>query len=227
MPRWWTRLVLLPLGATVLYYGVGASGVVAGLADPLVRALAVLSAGLLLAPCPYPGAPVIGPLARWAAVVGTVVAVATMTGPITMAMTGLAGFAVCLSLTAVGRAVGGPGTWATGAYALAGFVLLFTAPAWLAPQLAGPSPDALVAAVVTANPATPLAVALEVDLFRGEWFYRMSPLGSLRYAYPAWSVMAASHLLAGAALLLLIHRRRASGSGGTLTRMHTRLENAR
>ena len=221
------RLLLLPLCAVVIYLGMNASGVAAGLPAPLVRALAVLAAGLVLAPCPYPGAPVIGPLARWAAVVGLVSGTVTLAAPAAMTMSALAAFTVCLSLLAMGRTVGGRGTWATGAFALAGFLLLATAPAWLASGIAGQPPEALIQAIVVANPATPLAVALEIDLFRGEWFYRVSPLGSLRYAYPAWSVLAAAHLVTGAVLLLVIHHRRASGSRGVLTRFHSPLENAR
>lgn len=67
-----------------------------------------------------------------------------------------------------------------------GFVAFSTAPVWLAPlaEATGNVPW-LTNAIVGLSPLSALAVALDFDILRSNWFYEHSAIGSMRYAYPA------------------------------------------
>jgi hypothetical protein len=83
------------------------------------------------------------------------------------------------------------------AIALAG-----TAPLWLGPaveRLGGPG--TAVDAVVAVSPLTYLSVMGGYDYLHEDWFYVRSPLASLRFAYPAGTVLTAGWLALGALLL--------------------------
>jgi hypothetical protein len=54
--------------------------------------------------------------------------------------------------------------------------------------------------IVGANPLTALAVSLDFDYLRSNWFYQHSVLGSLRYEYYSWSSYVLILILVTAAL---------------------------
>ena len=63
-------------------------------------------------------------------------------------------------------------------------------PIWAAPAVElARNPIGLTNAVVAASPLTAFAAALDLDYLRTSWFYANSALGSMRYAYPAWSTV--------------------------------------
>lgn len=82
------------------------------------------------------------------------------------------------------------------------FATLLATPIWLGPAIewAG-NPAGPTLAVVALSPLTAFAAALEIDLLRTYWFYAQSPLGSMRYGYPAWFAYVA--VLGGASLAIL------------------------
>jgi hypothetical protein len=65
--------------------------------------------------------------------------------------------------------------------------ILFSTPIWLGPltEQTGNTPG-LTSVIVGVSPLSALAVSLDVDYLRTDWFYRHSVLGSLRYEYPSW-----------------------------------------
>jgi hypothetical protein len=85
--------------------------------------------------------------------------------------------------------------------------VLALAPAWLALWLDDLATTPwVIDAIVAVNPLTLLAAGSGADYLRSDWFYRYSPMGSLRYAYPpgaallaAWLAIALLPLLASAA----------------------------
>jgi hypothetical protein len=68
-----------------------------------------------------------------------------------------------------------------------GLVALFGLPIWLGPiaEVAG-NPMFLTNLIVALSPLSALAVALDLDILRTNWFYQHSMLGSLRYEYLPW-----------------------------------------
>jgi hypothetical protein len=68
------------------------------------------------------------------------------------------------------------------------FAVLFATPVWLAPlaELAAQWP-AVPDLIVAMSPLTTLAVSLDLDYLRTNWFYQYSVLGSLRFEYLSWS----------------------------------------
>ena len=68
-------------------------------------------------------------------------------------------------------------------WVLATVLVLAAAPLWLADPLERGMPMADL--LVAVNPLTALGLAGAVDYPRDNWFYRQSPLGGLRYAYPS------------------------------------------
>jgi hypothetical protein len=68
-----------------------------------------------------------------------------------------------------------------------GLASLFALPIWLGPiaEAAG-NPMWLTNLIVAASPLSALAVALDLDVLRTNWFYQHSVLGSLRYEYFSW-----------------------------------------
>jgi hypothetical protein len=85
------------------------------------------------------------------------------------------------------------------ALALLTLVALTLTPVWLAAGLASMRlSDGLIDGLVAMNPLTLLTAGSGADFLRSEWFYRYSPIGSLRYDYPdallllsAWMAVAA------------------------------------
>jgi hypothetical protein len=68
-----------------------------------------------------------------------------------------------------------------------GLVTLFALPIWLGPIAgAAGNPMLLTNLIVAASPLSALAVALDLDVLRTNWFYQHSVLGSLRYEYFSW-----------------------------------------
>jgi hypothetical protein len=95
--------------------------------------------------------------------------------------------------------------------------VLALAPVWLAGWMDGLARGpGLINALVAINPLTLLAAGAGTDYLRADWFYRHSPLGSLRYAYPppaslllGWLAVGLLPLLTGEALgRLALHRPR-------------------
>jgi hypothetical protein len=75
--------------------------------------------------------------------------------------------------------------------------LAAAAPVWLGPVAEWFADiPAVVNTIVTISPLSYLAAVAGDDYFRGDWFYRHTSLGSLRYAYPS------AMLYSGACLLL-------------------------
>ena len=67
--------------------------------------------------------------------------------------------------------------------------------------LAGPLIDALPARIVDAallaSPLVSVAAAANIDLFRTELLYQLSPLASLGFGYPSWVTACLVYLVAG------------------------------
>jgi hypothetical protein len=93
------------------------------------------------------------------------------------------------------------------AFVLLGLATLALAPLWLAGALDALSrrPGSLDV-LVAVNPLTALCAAAQTDYLRMDWFYRHSPLGSLRFDYPAPAALFAAYagLVSGAVLLLAL-----------------------
>lgn len=105
----------------------------------------------------------------------------------------LAGALACLLAPAVGS-----GRAALAWVALA-LCLLAAMPVWLAPALDRVAAGrAAIDALIAASPLTHLAVPAGIDYLRNDWFYRHSPLGGMRYDYPAPAASAVGYLLLGA-----------------------------
>jgi len=68
------------------------------------------------------------------------------------------------------------------------YAILFATPVWLAPmaEQAGIWPGA-PNLIIGISPLSALAVSLDFDYLRSNWFYQHSVLGSLRYEYLSWS----------------------------------------
>jgi hypothetical protein len=63
--------------------------------------------------------------------------------------------------------------------------LTVTAPVWLGPFAEMVQPyNSVVNGIISINPLTHFAVAMEYDYLRSQWFYRNTPFGSLPFAYP-------------------------------------------
>jgi len=72
-------------------------------------------------------------------------------------------------------------------FVVIGLATLFALPIWLGPvaEAAG-NPMWLTNLIVAVSPLSALAVALDLDVLRTNWFYQHSALGSLRYEYFSW-----------------------------------------
>ena len=72
-------------------------------------------------------------------------------------------------------------------FVVIGLAALFALPIWLGPlaETAG-NPMLLTNWIVAVSPLSALAVALDLDVLRTNWFYQHSALGSLRYEYFSW-----------------------------------------
>lgn len=131
---------------------------------------------------------------------------AAATGALTIALMMLGVGATCLLAPGQSReAVHGLLVTALTALALS--------PIWLAPWLDAMSRvPGVVNALVALNPLTLLASPMALDYLRSDWFYRYSPLGSLRYDYPAPTALMLGWLGAGTGILLAkaAHRARTS-----------------
>ena len=81
-----------------------------------------------------------------------------------------------------------------------------TAPLWLGPAVERlGAPETAVDAVVAVSPLTYLSVMGGYDYLHEDWFYVRSPVASLRFAYPAATVLTAGWLTLG---VLLLHASR-------------------
>jgi hypothetical protein len=83
-------------------------------------------------------------------------------------------------------------------------VVLILMPVWAAPIVeAAGNPAWLNRLALWGSPSTALAVAIDLDYLRTEWFYATSALGSMRYTYPDWVfvVLPLSAVPAGALIL--------------------------
>jgi hypothetical protein len=95
-----------------------------------------------------------------------------------------------------------------------GFVLLALAVMTLAPVWLAGLLDTLASvpgsldALVAANPLTALCAAAQTDFLRTDWFYRHSPLGSLRFDYPPPALMLTAYGLIAAVLAMSLSARR-------------------
>lgn len=92
-------------------------------------------------------------------------------------------------------------------FAVALIAALLAAPVWLAPAVeSAGNPPGLTTFALAASPVTVFASAIDLDFLRTNWFYEHSALGSLRYAYPAWTTSIAA--LGMTAFLLVMTRTR-------------------
>lgn len=127
---------------------------------------------------------------------------AAATGALTVALVMLGLGAACLLAPRQGRE-------AVHGLLVTGLAALALSPVWLAPWLdAASRVPGLVNALVALNPLTLLASPMALDYLRADWFYRYSPLGSLRYDYPAPAVLMLGWLGAGTGMLLAKAARR-------------------
>ncbi|MBK1702993.1 hypothetical protein [Halochromatium glycolicum] len=104
-----------------------------------------------------------------------------------------------------------PPPWRRAAHGLALGALLVLAltPVWLAGWLDALSRwSSAIDALIALNPLTALAVAGQTDYLRMDWFYRHSPLGSLRFDYPRPMLLLVGYSLLALALGLALFRRR-------------------
>jgi len=77
------------------------------------------------------------------------------------------------------------------------------APVWLGPWLErSGAGQAMIDSVIAASPLSFLALLAGQDFLHGQWFYRHTPLGALRYDYPDIHMTAAIYVCTG--LLLSI-----------------------
>jgi len=97
--------------------------------------------------------------------------------------------------------------------AVHGLLLLALAALTLSPVWLAGSLDALARwpgtldTLVAINPLTALAAGTQTDFLRMDWFYRHSPLGSLRFDYPPPAALLAGYgIAAGAAAALILVR---------------------
>lgn len=128
---------------------------------------------------------------------------AAATGALTVALLMLGVGAACLLAPRQARA-------AVHGLLVTALAVLALSPIWLAPWLDPVSRlPGVVNALVALNPLTLLASPLSLDYLRAEWFYRYSPLGSLRYDYPGPTVLMLGWLGAGTGMLLAKAARRA------------------
>jgi len=80
---------------------------------------------------------------------------------------------------------------ASRALCLAAFSVLCAVPLWLGPLAEAFNPHQfIVDGIVSLSPISHLAVLLQVDYLRSDWFYQHSALGSLRFHYPALWLLA-------------------------------------
>jgi hypothetical protein len=86
-------------------------------------------------------------------------------------------------------------------WVLAVGLVIVASPLWLVGswESGPPFTDILVAV----NPLTALALPSGADFLRNDWFYRHSPLGSLRYTYPPLPLLVAAYATIGIAGLWL------------------------
>jgi hypothetical protein len=103
--------------------------------------------------------------------------------------------------------------WAGSAPAALGWLglvmaLLAASPVWLGPALDRLGPGgAAVDALIAVNPVTHLAVVAQIDYLRGDWLYRHSPLGSMRYGYPTSATILFGYPIACTAASFIAWRR--------------------
>jgi hypothetical protein len=178
------------------------------LARPWAAGLLLVGGTVLFAPTSIPGVSVRALLATWASACATLaLLLAWSVAPpasagVFAALVGLACLVMHL-LTRRLQAVLAASVPPRGVRAavLSGYAAMVALPLWLGPlaQWLGnqsPGPTRIVAL----SPASHLAVALDCDFLRLQWFYAHSPLGGLRFDYPElWLVLAGY----GAAAIIL------------------------
>jgi hypothetical protein len=142
----------------------------------------------------------------WSAAVGGASAAAwfALATPSARAALALAGAVAVLTffLTGLCRCLTTRAERADGARLAILLVLLLAgmAPIWLGPWVEALGDHAVVNnAVVAFNPLTYLAMVVDLDVLRTEWFYAWSPFGGLRYTYPNSTIVATVLVLAGTA----------------------------
>lgn len=105
-------------------------------------------------------------------------------------------WSVSLALLALGAICAALFTHALDA---AGVALLLSSGAGFGVLALGPlvaaAPAALVRAWMVASPVLTAASAADIDILRGEFFYRISPLAHSGAAYPGWSAAVSAYLV--------------------------------
>ncbi len=87
---------------------------------------------------------------------------------------------------------------------IAVFALLLGSPLWLSPLLdSNLLSTQWVNPLLALNPMTHLAISLDLDFLRQDWFYRHSVFGSLPFRYPDFGWVSFSYLLLLAVLQLM------------------------
>lgn len=75
------------------------------------------------------------------------------------------------------------------------YTLMASTPLWLGPAVERSIPGFPgVNTVIAVTPISYLAMATDYDYLHSSWFYRYSPLGSLRYDYPDEALLAIAYL---------------------------------
>jgi len=75
-------------------------------------------------------------------------------------------------------------------------IIFSAAPLWLGPWAADANASQfLTDTIIAASPLTCLAVMVDYDYLRSNWFYSQSPFGALRYHYPSATLLGSIYML--------------------------------
>jgi hypothetical protein len=82
-----------------------------------------------------------------------------------------------------------------------GIAVLAAAAVFVSGPLLDGAPASVVRAALLASPVAGAASAADIDIFRTDPLYRLSPLAHMRFDYPSWSAAAAAYLAVATACL--------------------------
>lgn len=199
----------------------------------LTLTTAVILLGHLLRPSPAPASLTLTGSALWwslvVAAAGMTIMPLTSTGApnqISFVPLALAIFAISLVLQGLTQLIAAcKPTAPASALALMLAILCGAAPLWLGPWAAAPdSGQAVTDGIVAISPLSYLAVTIDYDYLRSEWFYQHAPFGALRYHYPSAILLGVAYLLPALAGLRWAEHRRTSKTGPRKSRPFHLLE---
>lgn len=177
----------------------------------LARAVFTLVLGMALLPQPVPGQPPrLGLLLCWSLLSGASIApgalwlqpdfhvanrVAVLAGGTALLVFLFGSLCWCLAGRLGDRRLAAQATLTT-------LLLGLTLPLWLSPLAVLHGGDKwFVDSIVALCPASYLATIIDIDFLRGDWMYRHTPYGSLRFDYPD-ALRASVTMLAAAAVFI-------------------------